>query len=251
VSDPESKPEMTYEEALAMSMWGAGLALSEEQAAIVRRLRAEHPEIIQIGNAGDHWFNRYWEAYQKAEREYEGWKLEFMDRSREPLYREEPSARLDPSMGRAGPPKPPKSPETAPEGPHDTKEDTMTASIAPIPAPTVQEAFDTIRAHFAKPEACYSIDFQGDCQYRGPNGAKCAFGVLIPDEYYDKGWEGKTSTWVMDLAPDLFADWQYGLRQFIAKVQRMHDWCAGEDKPIEVFLAKLDAMDLSEYEDEA
>jgi hypothetical protein len=33
-------------------------------------------------------------------------------------------------------------------------------------------------------------EYDGDCLYRGPDGSKCAAGVLIPDELYNPRFEG-------------------------------------------------------------
>ncbi len=38
-----------------------------------------------------------------------------------------------------------------------------------------------------------SIDHNNDaCKYRGPNGLKCAVGYWIPDEIYEKSFEGRS-----------------------------------------------------------
>lgn len=53
-----------------------------------------------------------------------------------------------------------------------------------------QEIFDKVATHlFAQGVRAYGLTdpVTGDtnCLYRGPNGTKCAVGVLIPDEDYD------------------------------------------------------------------
>ena len=35
-----------------------------------------------------------------------------------------------------------------------------------------------------------SISAGGECQYRGPDGKKCAAGFVLPDEYYSGDFEG-------------------------------------------------------------
>ena len=35
-----------------------------------------------------------------------------------------------------------------------------------------------------------SVDWKGDCMYRGPNGLKCYVGHLIADEHYTERMEG-------------------------------------------------------------
>jgi hypothetical protein len=59
-----------------------------------------------------------------------------------------------------------------------------------------QSVFDTVVAHLRK-QGKQSLSWPrkaraGRCCYRGPRGLRCAIGVLIPDEFYDKKFEGKT-----------------------------------------------------------
>jgi hypothetical protein len=44
-----------------------------------------------------------------------------------------------------------------------------------------QAAFDKVWRHFVAEGGRPSIDDRGCCVYRGPFGARCAFGVLLPD----------------------------------------------------------------------
>lgn len=54
---------------------------------------------------------------------------------------------------------------------------------------TRQEIFNTVRDHLLKQQArCINED--NNCQYRGPNGMRCAIGCLIPDEHYKPELEG-------------------------------------------------------------
>lgn len=62
----------------------------------------------------------------------------------------------------------------------------MTEQIDP------QETFDIVAAHLLK-QGCQSLDQNGDCMYRAPDGCKCAVGVLIRDEDYDPDIEYKDS----------------------------------------------------------
>jgi len=48
---------------------------------------------------------------------------------------------------------------------------------------TPQELFDTVLTAIRE-QGRPSMDINGRCQYRGPNGLKCAAGQLIPDEKY-------------------------------------------------------------------
>jgi hypothetical protein len=51
-----------------------------------------------------------------------------------------------------------------------------------------QKTFDTIVDHLYK-QGCASVNDDGHCLYRGPNGTKCAIGCLIPDDIYTRGME--------------------------------------------------------------
>ncbi len=50
-----------------------------------------------------------------------------------------------------------------------------------------QLLFDRVTNHLLTQRQCSEGD--GSCLYRGPNGLKCAVGVLIEDEYYDPEME--------------------------------------------------------------
>lgn len=49
---------------------------------------------------------------------------------------------------------------------------------------TTQDLFNTVVTGLYKQGKC-SVSGNGNCMYRGLNGAKCAVGMLIKDEYYD------------------------------------------------------------------
>lgn len=54
---------------------------------------------------------------------------------------------------------------------------------------TNQEAFETMVRHLRK-QGCQSISEDGTrCLYRGPNGRRCAVGVLISDGEYQERWD--------------------------------------------------------------
>ena len=54
-----------------------------------------------------------------------------------------------------------------------------------------QEVFDYVIGHLSSQgkQSIRMEEFEF-CAYRGANGAKCAVGVLIPDEFYNDGMEG-------------------------------------------------------------
>ena len=54
-----------------------------------------------------------------------------------------------------------------------------------------QEIFDTVTDHLRR-QGCRSVNKEGDCLYRGPDGLMCAVGCLLTDdevENIDEGWE--------------------------------------------------------------
>lgn len=53
-----------------------------------------------------------------------------------------------------------------------------------MPTQQEQEIFNRVWEHFVTNKAPASVNPNGVCLYRGPNGEKCAAGVFIPDEAY-------------------------------------------------------------------
>jgi len=51
---------------------------------------------------------------------------------------------------------------------------------------TAQEIFDTVAEHLLKQGKQSKAPGDKGCRYRGPDGTKCAVGVLIPDADYRK-----------------------------------------------------------------
>ena len=65
---------------------------------------------------------------------------------------------------------------------------------------TQQNIFDHVWDYFLTDKNDFGWNEAGGlCEYRTPDGAKCAIGCMIPDEYYDKNMEGNS-------ADDLFGD---------------------------------------------
>lgn len=62
---------------------------------------------------------------------------------------------------------------------------------------TQQEIFDAVLGHLRK-QGKASVNDMDLCQYRGPGGASCAVGCLIPDELYDPLIEGVVSVQIME-----------------------------------------------------
>lgn len=84
---------------------------------------------------------------------------------------------------------------------------------------TRQETFDIVTKHLLTQNAV-SEDEGGTCMYRGPNGLKCAVGVLIPDELHCPSMEGEPADgWmVADILRPLGHD-----VELCADLQRIHD----------------------------
>lgn len=88
--------------------------------------------------------------------------------------------------------------------------------------PTAQEIFDQVLTHL-RVQGCQSIKSAAPtipamCLYRGPNGTRCAIGVLIPDDLYRPNSEGRSVDELIDsdglpaaLTPhrDLLSDLQW------------------------------------------
>jgi hypothetical protein len=55
---------------------------------------------------------------------------------------------------------------------------------------TPQEIFDTVAVHLMTQGQRSEDEAYEECLYRGPDGLKCAAGVLIPDDDYSWGMEG-------------------------------------------------------------
>ena len=86
---------------------------------------------------------------------------------------------------------------------------------------TNQEAFDKVWEHFVVNGGPFSrSDNAGGCAYRGDGGARCAMGVLIPDEMYSTDMEGTRASSVIEKFPAL-----KGLvdGRFADKLQGCHD----------------------------
>ena len=60
---------------------------------------------------------------------------------------------------------------------------------------TTQQTFDIIVAHLrsqGEKSYTYKWNYNIICAYRSPSGLKCAVGCLIPDEMYNRSFEGKS-----------------------------------------------------------
>jgi hypothetical protein len=85
---------------------------------------------------------------------------------------------------------------------------------------SMQEIFDTVVNHL-RSQGCKSEgEFNGKkcCFYRGPNGTRCAAGVLIPDDEYSPKMEHR----LVDDLP-FFSKYSERERSLIFFLQGVHD----------------------------
>jgi len=83
-----------------------------------------------------------------------------------------------------------------------------------------QEVFNKVYTHLLK-QMRRSIE-GGRCHYRGPNGLKCAVGVLIPDNRYSPKMEGKHLHGIFEEISDLFES-ETHMVALLARLQEIHD----------------------------
>lgn len=82
-----------------------------------------------------------------------------------------------------------------------------------------------------------SVNAFGSCEYRGPNGLKCAIGHLIKDKEYDESWEGYN---LYSSAINLDMETSSKKFKFIAKMQSIHDDIGREYKSdLQEFMEKF------------
>lgn len=126
----------------------------------------------------------------------------------------------------------------------------MTITLATLEQATEQEVFDQVARHlltqgYKSETHDYDSPIQG-CLYRGPNGAKCAAGILMSDDEWKSYWEG--------------CDWQTLIEQnevpsshynFIWSLQYIHDTVSPEQwkwmLKVEADSRKLNTTVLDEF----
>ena len=86
-----------------------------------------------------------------------------------------------------------------------------------------------VRHHFSAPNADFSITTDEEspdpfCVYRSPEGNRCAFGVVIPDEEYDSGMEKNVASAVWNKFPNIRHFFANDVTPgFLDALQRCHD----------------------------
>ena len=90
--------------------------------------------------------------------------------------------------------------------------------------PSAQEVFDIVVNHLVTQRRPAYDGIKG-CMYRAPDGLRCAVGVLIPGNLYDKEFEGDTADCVIQKLFDKdLADWREHKGLLLA-LQEVHDEC--------------------------
>lgn len=85
---------------------------------------------------------------------------------------------------------------------------------------TAQEVFDEVIEHLFK-QGKQAIDALGTCQYRAPDGSKCAVGALIPDDKYTASLEGALAddVKIIEILPEEYREH----RALLRALQCFHD----------------------------
>ena len=90
---------------------------------------------------------------------------------------------------------------------------------------TAQEIFDTVARHLVVQGKPAFSDYGPvqSCNYRAPDGSKCAIGCLITDEEYGEEFEGTSVLGVLSMHPGL--DARLGPHvDLLVHLQDAHDW---------------------------
>ena len=95
--------------------------------------------------------------------------------------------------------------------------------------PSAQEVVDIVVNHlFTQGRPAYD-GVQG-CMYRTHDGLRCAVGVLITDDLYDKAFESNKSDLVIqELFDEDLADWREH-KDLLMRLQSIHDHCSRTEK---------------------
>lgn len=86
---------------------------------------------------------------------------------------------------------------------------------------TKQEIYNTVVSHLLSMDGRSMVRKGYSCRYRGPNGAMCAAGVLIPDHVYKRTMENTAFT---DLCYEGRIDADDNVINFIQDLQEIHDF---------------------------
>ena len=89
---------------------------------------------------------------------------------------------------------------------------------------TNQEVFDKVATHLLTQnrKSINEEETGNACKYRGPNGLKCAAGILIPDDVYDSCMENVVIDTILREIPELAHLLPFSSLLF--DLQQIHDW---------------------------
>ena len=96
------------------------------------------------------------------------------------------------------------------------------------PQMTETEIYKTVRTHMLTQNAQSILGSQ--CKYRGPNGMKCAAGVLMTDEEATDCGEGWTWSWPETAAQKAVVA-RIGSTKLVNRLQDIHDSYLPEEWP--------------------
>jgi hypothetical protein len=105
---------------------------------------------------------------------------------------------------------------------------------------TDQELFDKVKNHLLT-QSAKSEDVLGQCLYRGPNGLRCAVGVVIDDNWYSTDLEGK-GAYNPKITSLLRNNLKFTFNQvtILKRLQIIHDERQVKNWPFELKKAALD-----------
>ena len=86
---------------------------------------------------------------------------------------------------------------------------------------TRQEVFDTVATHLMTQRERASLN--GQCQYKDPEGLKCAVGCLIPDDVYSPQMEGKSVRVLLASSPGIMLRPLAAHLNMLSSLQDVHD----------------------------
>ena len=89
---------------------------------------------------------------------------------------------------------------------------------------TNQEVFDKVATHLLTQnrKSINEEETGNACKYRGPNGLKCAAGILIPDDIYNSSMENVIIGAVLRKTPKLAPLMPF--TNLLNNLQEIHEW---------------------------
>jgi hypothetical protein len=101
-------------------------------------------------------------------------------------------------------------------------------------AMTAQHIFTTVATHLLAQNLQAKDPNKPTCFYRGPNGTKCAAGILIPDEIYDPGMELHSYSRLVEDFPPIEKLIGIENEELVTDLQDLHDNSLPETWPVKL-----------------